>query len=165
MSRHCLFPESMGQCTDAGCIRLANVREGFLRLLIGWSSQCRLLGGQRYWGGLFLVYFYPSAVCPWGNCVRVPWFSFAEKRFPGGSCGAALLLGSAAGTLLSWAGTQPLPDQGSTHGPLIIRESIPVTVDTVTSKSLACDEPQFIFLEDVRILSSRCFVEVAYFLL
>lgn len=162
MSRHCLFPESMGQCTDAGYTRLANVREGFLKLLIGWSSQCCLLGGRHYWGGLFLLHFYPSAVCPWGNCVRVPWFSFAEKCCPGGSYGAALLPGSAAGTLLSWAGTQPLPGQGSTHGPLVTGESIPL--DTVTSKSPACDEPQFIFLEDVRILSSGCFVEVAYFL-
>lgn len=129
---------------------VAHVHEGFLRLLIGWSSQC--LGGRSYWGGIFLLHFHQFAVCSWANCAGgVLWLSSSEnvcpRRAMGQQCCAHPLTRQVHDCMIRAA-------QGFL--PSLTGESIPV--ETVISKSLGCDESQMMFLKNLRLFSPRCFV-------
>lgn len=69
------------------CTAVAHVHEGFLRWLVGWSSQC-CLGERSYWGRIFLVHFHQFALGSWANCAgEVPWLSFSENARPGRAAG------------------------------------------------------------------------------
>lgn len=90
---------------------VAHVHEGFLRLLVGWSSQC-CSGGRSYGGGIFLVHFHQFVVCSWANCVGgVPWLFSSENVCPGGSVGRPCCAHSAH------RASSRLHNQGSTGSP------------------------------------------------
>ena len=137
---------------------VACVREGFLRLPIGWSSQC-CLGGRSYWGGIFLVHLHQFAVCSWANCAGgVPWLSFSENVLsPEGACAAAVLCPpahQASSQLRGHGSTRSLPSL--TGGSIL--------VDTVICKALGWDESQITCLKNVRLFSPRRFVHAMYVL-